>query len=263
MKSFHLKTILDEIQPLTLPPSSHLLRNERMKKQTLKSTKAVAYVRASKVDQEISPLMQRERIEAYCRMSGLELVDVIQESVSAKFKLSKRPEGAKVRKLLDDGVAHVVALKLDRLFRNAADALTTVEEWNEAGISLHIVDMGGMSLNTASSMGKMLLTMLAGFAEFERNVISERTSQALQHKKALGQKLGKLPYGFDADDAGMLVVNRAEQKILDQMKALRKQGFGYHSVALRLNGAGIVAKQGGKWHPYTVQGALGEADRGV
>jgi hypothetical protein len=100
--------------------------------------KSIAYIRVSTGHQEISPEIQRERIEAYCKMAGLDLTEVIVErGVSAKLKLAKRPAGAKIAALLESGVCHVVALKLDRLFRNAADALATTEQWNQAGISLH------------------------------------------------------------------------------------------------------------------------------
>ena len=222
-------------------------------------TKAVAYVRASTGKQEITPEMQREKIEAYCRMAGLELVDVIVEKgVSAKLKLSKRPEGARVQRLIRDGVCHVVALKLDRLFRSAADALATTEEWREAGISLHLVDMSGMSLDTGSSMGRMFLTMLAAFAEFEGNVISERTTAALRHKRAHGQVFNHAPYGYDAVD-GALVPNAREQKGLERMRELRaltkpngKPLYGYGTLAAELNAEGIVAKNGGQWHSFSV-----------
>src|SRR5579872_113252 len=122
-------------------------------------TKAVAYIRASTGHQEITPKDQREKIETYCKLNGLDLVEVITErGVSAKIKLAKRPEGAKLVALLESGVCHIVALKLDRLFRNAGDALATVEEWEAAGVHLHLIDMGGQPVNTASSMGKMILT---------------------------------------------------------------------------------------------------------
>jgi DNA invertase Pin-like site-specific DNA recombinase len=231
-----------------------------------KCTKAVAYVRASTGKQEITPEMQREKIEAYCKMAGLDLVDVIVEKgVSAKLKLSKRPEGARVQRLIRDGVCHVVALKLDRLFRNAADALATTEEWREAGISLHLVDMGGMSLDTGSSMRKMFLAVISAFAEIEANVISERTAAALRHKRAHGQVFNHAPYGYDAVD-GALVPNAREMSVLERMRELRaemkpngKPLYGYAAIADELNGAGIVAKNGGQWHAFSVQKVLGAA----
>lgn len=76
-----------------------------------------------------------------------------------------------------------MALKLDRLFRDAEDALHQTKAWDKAGIALHLVDMGGQTLNTATAMGRFFLNMMAGFAELERNLIAERTATALAHKK--------------------------------------------------------------------------------
>lgn len=217
-------------------------------------TKAIAYIRASTGKQELSPDVQRERIDAYCKMAGLQLVETITETVSAKIKLAKRPSGGKVDALLKAGVCHIIALKLDRLFRNAADALMTVEEWNEAGIHLHLVDMGGMSLDTGSSMGKMFLTMMAGYAEFERNVISERTAAALRYQRAHGKVYNHAPYGSDAVD-GELLPNPAEQRVLARIKELRGQGLSYAGIADQLNAEGIQSKNGGFWHATQIQRA--------
>jgi DNA invertase Pin-like site-specific DNA recombinase len=152
-----------------------------MKSASKKSNRAVAYIRVSTGKQDLSMEAQEEKIKLYCQLNSLELAEIIRErAVTAKIKLNKRPEGSKIEQMLKSGVHHIVACKLDRLFRNAVDALSHVEEWDEAGISLHLVDLGGMAVNTGSSMGKMLITMLAGWAEFERNIISERTATALQ-----------------------------------------------------------------------------------
>jgi DNA invertase Pin-like site-specific DNA recombinase len=146
-------------------------------------------------------------------------------------------------------------LKLDRLFRNAVDALTHVEAWEEAGISLHLVDMGGQSVNTGSSMGKMLITMLAGFAEFERNMIAERTTAALRHKKARGEVYNHIPFGFVAED-GILLPNAAEQAVITRMQTLRAEGTSYNEIANTLNDDSVPTKQGGTWRSQTVKNIL-------
>jgi site-specific DNA recombinase len=220
------------------------------------SKKAVCYIRTSTGKQDLSVEVQTERLDAYCRMNGLDVVAVFTESdVTATKSLAARPGGAKMLKLLADGTAHIVALKLDRLFRNASDALNHVENWNSEGISLHLVDMGGMSINTGSSMGKMMFTMLAGFAEFERNMIAERTSAALQHKKATGRVFSHAPYGFDAKN-GMLVANPTEQKTLTEIKAMRAQGISYNRIANELNATSTPAKRGAQWHSQSVKTIL-------
>ena len=151
--------------------------------------RAVCYIRVSTQEQAntgVSLAPQEERLRAYCTMQGLEVAAVVrEEGVSGSKPLGSRPGGAEVlRMVARREVSHVVALKLDRLFRNAADALAQTEAWDKAGVGLHLVDMGGQSLNTSSAMGRMMLTMMAGFAEFERALIAERTASALAHKKA-------------------------------------------------------------------------------
>ena len=67
---------------------------------------------------------------------------------------------------------HVVAMKLDRLFRDAADALNQTKAWDKAGSPLHLVDMGGQTLKRFGH-GAVFPAMMAGFAELERNLIAE------------------------------------------------------------------------------------------
>jgi DNA invertase Pin-like site-specific DNA recombinase len=80
--------------------------------------------------------------------------------------------------------SHVLALELDRLFRDAADALNQTKAWDKGGLALHLVDLGDQTLNTASAMGRFFLNVMAGFAELKRNLIAERTGTAMKHKKA-------------------------------------------------------------------------------
>jgi DNA invertase Pin-like site-specific DNA recombinase len=97
---------------------------------------------------------------------------------------------------IDGGIGHVVCLKFDRLLRDAEDALRQTKAWDKARIALHLVDMGGQSLSTGSSMGRMFLTLMAGCAELERNLVAERTASVLAHKKRLGKVYNHTPYGF-------------------------------------------------------------------
>jgi DNA invertase Pin-like site-specific DNA recombinase len=206
--------------------------------------------------QDLSLEAQEERIRAYCQTYGLELFEVIRErAVTGKLKLNKRPEGKRIAELMAAGVCHIVALKLDRLFRNAVDALSHVEEWEQAGISLHLVDMGGQSVNTGSSMGKMLITMLAGFAEFERNMIAERTTAALSYKKAHGEVYNHAPYGHTAEH-GRLIPDTKEQAVIARMTALRANGTSYNEIANALNADSVPTKQGGVWRSQTIKNIL-------
>jgi DNA invertase Pin-like site-specific DNA recombinase len=119
--------------------------------------KALAYVRVSTVDQareSVSLDAQEDRIRAYCEMSGLSLLNIVREDgISAAKALASRPGGQEiVAAVAGKRIGHVVALKLDRLFRDAVDALNQTRTWDRA-IALHLVDMGGQTLNTATAMG--------------------------------------------------------------------------------------------------------------
>ena len=230
-------------------------------------TKAVAYCRVSTGKQDLSLEAQEVKIRQYAELMGLDLVEVIRErATTGKVKLAKRPEGARIKALTEAGVCHIIALKLDRLFRNASDALTCVEDWQEAGISLHLVDMGGQSINTGSSMGKMLLTMLAGFAEFERNLISERTGAAITHLKAHGEVYNHIPFGYRSEGGQMvdgklvgakLVPDVDEQATILHMREWKAQGISYARIAEMLNVEGVQTKQGGsQWGAQTVYNIL-------
>ncbi|MBI1827808.1 MAG: recombinase family protein [Planctomycetes bacterium] len=54
------------------------------------------------------------------------------------------------------------------------DCLTTVERWEKSGVTLHVVDLGGNAIDTASAAGRFMLVVLAGAAEMERNLTRER-----------------------------------------------------------------------------------------
>ena len=107
-------------------------------------TRAVAYIRVSTEEQArggVSLEAQEEKVRAYCTLAGLELVRIYrEEGVSASKPLATRPEGATMIAALKKREAeHVVALKLDRLFRDAVDALTKTKEWDKAGVSVHLL----------------------------------------------------------------------------------------------------------------------------
>jgi site-specific DNA recombinase len=230
--------------------------------------RALGYVRVSTEEQAkhgISLEAQVDRIRAYCLMAGLDLVDVIsEEGVSASRALATRPGGARlIAALPGKKVGHVIALKLDRLFRDAADALTQTKVWDTAGVALHLIDMGGATVNTASAMGRFFLSMLAGFAELERNLIAERTSTALQYKKSKRQVYGPTPYGY-VREGDTLTAAADEQAAVSRIHLLRAEGKSLRSIAEALNVAGILPKRGGRrWYASTVVSVLGNSIHGA
>ncbi len=212
--------------------------------------KAIGYTRCSTQEQADSGLgldAQSERIRAYCGMRGLTLLDLITDAGESGGKpLDTREGGQRLLTAIRERKADaVVLLKLDRGFRNATDCLSTVEKWEKAGVALHVVDLGGNAIDTTSAAGRFMLVILAGAAEMERNLTRERTRSAMAVKKANGQRVGTVPYGFDlADDGIALVENPAEQAVVADIRAMRGRGMKLQRIAGELTERGVATKTG-------------------
>ena len=146
------------------------------------------------------------RVFAYCRVSTCDqttenqvreiaaagfAVDprrVIEETVSGSVAASLRPGFAKLLERLDPGDV-LVTTKLDRLGRNAMDVRQTIELLTGIGVRVHCLALGGVDLN--SSTGKMMMSVIAAMAEFERDLLIERTHAGLERAKAEGKQLGR------------------------------------------------------------------------
>jgi DNA invertase Pin-like site-specific DNA recombinase len=218
---------------------------------------AVLYTRVSTEEQTLNGVSlkdQEEKLLNYCKLANLDPVHIIrEEGISAAKPLATRPGGQELLQLVKQGdVGHVIALKLDRLFRDAADALNVTKAWDTAGIALHLVDMGGQSMNTASAMGRFFLSTMASFAELERNLISERTAAALGYKKAHKEVYSTIPFGFDRD-GDQLQPNQEEQKAVKLIIKWRGQGWTLQRIADELTSRKIKTKRGGQWYPRTIK----------
>lgn len=146
------------------------------------------------------------RTFAYCRVSTLDqttdnqvheieaagfAVDakrIVTETVSGSTAAMERTGFAKLVDRLEDGDVLVVT-KLDRLGRNAIDVRSTVEALASAGVRVHCLALGGVDLTSAA--GKMTMGVISAVAEFERDLLIERTQSGLKRAKAAGKVLGR------------------------------------------------------------------------
>ena len=221
--------------------------------------KAVGYIRVSTNEQAtegISLIHQEAKIKAYADLHEMDLVEVISDAGISAKTVDKRPGAKRVIDLASTGEVEVIIVyKLDRMFRNAAEALRISQELNNLGVALHSVTE---RLDTQSAMGKFFFTIMAAAAEMERNLISERTRDALSHKKASGKVFNHAPYGYDID-GDLLVINKEEQLIIKRIERLDGEDRSLQYIATELNDAGIKTKKGKAWFPQTVKGVLEKA----
>lgn len=146
------------------------------------------------------------RLFAYCRVSTAEQATdnqvaeiaaagftvtsprVITETVSGSMPASERRGFGKLLDKLESGDVLVVT-KLDRLGRNAMDVRATVEALTGLGVRVHCLALGGVDLT--SPAGKMTMGVIAAVAEFERDLLIERTQSGLARAKSEGKALGR------------------------------------------------------------------------
>jgi putative DNA-invertase from lambdoid prophage Rac len=201
---------------------------------------------------------QVERMQRYCELAGLEVIEVVtDEYVSGSLPLADRPGGRVLLDLVDGNRGlHVVIQKVDRLFRNYPEAGRTVDVWSACGVTLHLADQGGCSIDTGTATGYLMFGQLALFADFERRVIGERTQQAMRRYVRTGRRVSaEPPYGWRVAEDDKLVRDIAEQAAVDRMVELKGEGTGLRAIARQLEAEGYESRNGG-WHHNTVSRIL-------
>jgi len=143
-----------------------------------------AYCRVSTLDQTTENQVQE------IKAAGFNIPDhrIINESVSGSVATSQRKGFNELLIKMESGDVLIVT-KLDRLGRNAMDVKATVDDLGARGIKVHCLALGGMDLT--SPAGKMTMQVINAVAEFERDLIIERTQSGLQRANAEGRHGGR------------------------------------------------------------------------
>jgi len=186
------------------------------------------YIRVSTADQATGTSLeeQERRIRGVAMMRGVQLDQLFREAgASGSVPLEDRPIGCDLLTTLRPHDTLIVA-KLDRAFRNAADALTKADAWRRQGIELIVADMGSEPV-TGNGVAKMFFGMLALVAEFERERLLERTNDGRRAKAARGGHIGgAAPFGYRVVGKGRearLVEVPEQQAAIVTIRSLRGQ----------------------------------------
>jgi len=147
-------------------------------------SRVFAYLRVSTADQTTDN--QLREIEG----AGFSVAPqrAVSETISGSVAAAERPSFSKLLDRLEEGDVLLVT-KLDRLGRNAMDVRSTVERLDRSGVRVHCLALGGVDLTSAA--GKMTMSVIAAVAEFERDLLVERTQAGLARAKAEGRALGR------------------------------------------------------------------------
>lgn len=180
--------------------------------------RAVIYSRVSTADQSCER-QERELIE-FAKLGNYSILDSFRETESGA-KDNRRQRNKVIALAQARKIDAILVTELSRWGRSTVDLLTTLKQLDGWNVSL--VAMSGMTFDLTTPHGRMMATFLAGIAEFERDLISERVKSGLAAAKARGKKLGRQE-GY----------NPKSDRLAPKVIHLRSEGRSYRWIAREL-----------------------------
>jgi putative DNA-invertase from lambdoid prophage Rac len=154
--------------------------------------------RASTRKQQASPEVQAEMIRKHCAAVQLPEPTILDEPLGTSGRTTDfrhRPQGRWLLLHAQPGDVLVVT-KLDRLGRTARDILETLEQFAKRGVRVIVIQfLGGQNIDMDSTVGRLVVIFFAGLAQFEADMIGERTAEALQWRRQQGLACNRAGFG--------------------------------------------------------------------
>lgn len=208
-------------------------------RSTTRKARAIGYIRVSTARQEVGPEVQAHDLTIAAETHGWTL-DLRREDAASGKSLAGRPVLAQALADLRAGRADLLAVsKLDRVARSVGDFARLLEDAQREGWGLVCLNLG---VDTSTATGKFMAHIMAAVAELEREIISERTREALAQIKADGRRLGRAP--------------TLDPATADRIADLRSLGYSLREIAEDLTASGTPTATGGQWWPATVRAVL-------
>lgn len=205
----------------------------------MKKLRVIGYTRVSTLEQSregVSLDNQEHKIRAYAELKDMELVEMIIEE-GKSGKTMNRPGLHKIINLINNKqIDGIICYKLDRLTRKTRDLLYLIEDVF-AKNNIQFISLNE-NIDTSSASGKFFLTVMGAMAQMERDLIAERTIDALRELTRQGRRLGspdRIPLGFKLIKRKMakktdLVVDKSEFKKVRIMFDLRRQKLSLQAI---------------------------------
>jgi len=174
----------------------------------MKLLKVAVYLRVSSKDQDVE--IQKEKCLAYCKMKGWDDVKIYIDKCSGDYA-----EQSALNRLLSDGMTDVLVFwRFDRFSRSLKDLIVTLDNLSSRGIKVVSVSEG---FDTTTINGRLMVHIIGAFAQFEREMIVERTTMGRKRAEDKGIKFGRKP-----------------KICLDSVKDLRSSGLSFQKIADKL-----------------------------
>ena len=206
---------------------------------------AIIYSRVSTEDQNNT--RQIEELKAYAKYQKMKVLKVFEEIISGASKGADRRGFKEMLEFVDNNeIDHILIWELSRLGRSMIDVLNNIETFSERKINIFIKKEGMNTLDDRkrkSTMVTMLISILSGFAEMERDSIKQRSISGIRHNVLNGGAGTGIikAYGYEAIEK-KLYVNAGEAKIVRLMFAKYLSGLGTSAIAKYLNSKEIPTR---------------------
>ncbi len=222
------------------------------------------YNRVSTNNQDSSTQQQEQLLIQFCQRKGFEEYQMLTDTdVSGGKAILDRPMGSKLSEVKKGDI--IICAKHDRMYRSLKDAVNTVSDWFELGVSIYFLNLGETPIDMKTPHTKFMLYMMMATAELEKDTISERTIKNLKFRKENGRTYSSAPFGWTNEGErgsngkiidGKLIPNEEEQKIVAEIFNYKEIGHSLNKIAEILNSWGIKSKKGGKWSAKTIKDVL-------
>lgn len=195
------------------------------------------YIRVSTAEQAKEGFgleAQKNKLYSYCQYKGYDKYTLYCDAGISGKDTKKRVE---FNKMLTDiknkKINRVIAIKIDRISRNTVDFLTFFNLLQEYKCNLEILDI---NVDFSTPIGKLLLTVISAFAELERNLIVERTTDGMEEAANSGHFGGKPPLGYmkeviNGEKGKRWVINEEEAEVVREIFNLCLKGKTYNDIA--------------------------------
>jgi len=183
-------------------------------------------------------------------------VDIIEDAGKSGKDLNREAIHVLTGLIKARAIDVIVVYKLDRLSRRVIDTLFLLELIEKHRVAFHaILDR----IDTKTAMGKFFLNMMASLNQMERDLISERTRDALRLKITKHERAGQVPYGWKlSEDGRTLLRDERKQKTIAHIKELSTRGLSFRAICRELEKDGHQPA-GKAWHPKTIGSILKRA----
>ena len=193
---------------------------------------AAIYVRVSTEDQAqhgFSLKAQEETLKNYSEVMGYELFKIYKDEGKSAKDITRRPA---MLELLSDAetkcFSAIFIYKLDRFSRSLKDLILTIDKlksWNIDFVSLQD------RIETTSASGKLMFHIISAFAEFERNIIGERTSFGMERKSKEGGAVNRPPFGYKMIEKELMKDKEKAPLVVLMFNDFLHEGFSLNKLA--------------------------------